>query len=127
MEDKDIISLFWKRSESEIYEISKKYGKYCHYIAYNILYNEEDSEECVLLSDTVEEMLDEIYLVNKLNCFLESLPRKKRIIFMRRYWYMSSVKEICADFHMSESKVKMMLMRLRNDLRLFLEEEGIRV
>ena len=47
MEDRDIIGLFRKRSEDAIYETAKKYGKYCHYIAYNILYNEQDSEECV--------------------------------------------------------------------------------
>ena len=40
---------------------------------------------------------------------------------------MSSIKEICADFGMSESKVKMMLMRLRNDFRVYLEKEGISV
>lgn len=47
MKDRDIIGLFRKRSEHAITETAKKYGKYCHYIAYNILYNEQDSEECV--------------------------------------------------------------------------------
>mgnify|MGYP003303339965 CR=1 FL=1 len=39
MEDRDIIGLFRKRSEDAINETAKKYGKYCHYIAYNILNN----------------------------------------------------------------------------------------
>ena len=30
-----------------ISETVNKYGKYCHYITYNILHNNEDSEECV--------------------------------------------------------------------------------
>ena len=47
MEDRDIIGLFRKRSEDAIKETAKKYGKYCHCIAYKILYNEQDSEECV--------------------------------------------------------------------------------
>ena len=47
MEDKQIVDLFWARSENAISETANKYGKYCHYIAYNILHNNEDSEECV--------------------------------------------------------------------------------
>ena len=40
---------------------------------------------------------------------------------------MSSIKEIGADFGMSESKVKMMLMRLRKKFRVYLEKEGVSV
>ena len=32
MEDKQIVDLYWERSESAIKETEKKYGKYCHYI-----------------------------------------------------------------------------------------------
>lgn len=186
MEDKEIVRLFRKRSEDAIQETAKKYGKYCHSIAYNILFNEQDSEECVNdtyfkawenipphnpdklstylgkitrnlalnkwdyynadkrgmgqvpivleelrecipAADSVEHVIDEIHFENIINRFLAALPRQKRIIFMRRYWYLSSVKEICADFHMSESKVKMILLRLRSDFRIFLEQEGVRL
>ena len=44
MDDKTIIELFFERSEQAISEVAKKYGKYCHYIAFQILHNEEDSE-----------------------------------------------------------------------------------
>lgn len=47
MEDSKIIELFWERSENAISEADAKYGKYCYAIAYNILYSELDSEECV--------------------------------------------------------------------------------
>ena len=186
MEDRDIIGLFRKRSEDSIKETAKKYGKYCHCIAYNILYNEQDSEECVndtylnawnnipphnpnklsgylgkitrnlalnkwehynaskrgkgqvplvleelqeciSSGDSMAQIVDEIHFSNLLNDFLASLPKQKRIIFLRRYWYMSSIKEICVDFGMSESKVKMMLMRLRKDFCVYLEKEGLSV
>ena len=52
MEDKQIEDIFWARSENAISETVNKYGKYCHYITYNILHNNEDSEECV--NDTQE-------------------------------------------------------------------------
>lgn len=47
MEDKKIVDLYWERSENAILETAKKYGKLCYSIAYNILRNSEDSEECV--------------------------------------------------------------------------------
>ena len=47
MEDNQIIELYWNRNEKAISETDKKYGKYCNYIAYNILQNAEDSNECV--------------------------------------------------------------------------------
>ncbi|MCL2755080.1 MAG: hypothetical protein FWD35_05130 [Oscillospiraceae bacterium] len=37
---------------------------------------------------------------------------------------MDSVKSIAANYGMSESKVKSMLFRLRNDLKLHLQKEG---
>ena len=50
MEDKEIICLYQQRDESAIAQTDTKYHRYCHTVSYNILKNEEDSEECV--SDT---------------------------------------------------------------------------
>lgn len=50
MEDKAIVDLYWRRSEEAISETDRKYGGYCYSIAYHVLANREDSEECV--SDT---------------------------------------------------------------------------
>lgn len=47
MEDTKIIDLYWQRSESAIGETDRKYGRYCRAIAYSILENSEDTEECV--------------------------------------------------------------------------------
>ena len=47
MDDLSIIELYFARDERAIKETDIKYGKLCHKIAYNILNNEEDSEECV--------------------------------------------------------------------------------
>ncbi|MBQ2385535.1 MAG: RNA polymerase subunit sigma-70, partial [Clostridia bacterium] len=47
MEDKQIVELYWDRSEVAIEETDKKYGRYCHYIAYQILENDEDAKEVV--------------------------------------------------------------------------------
>ena len=47
------------------------------------------------------------------------------MMFLRRYWYMSSIKEIAKDYELSEGKVKMILLRIRNKLKQVLEKEGI--
>ena len=47
MDDKKIIELFYERSEQAISQLSKKYGTLCKRIAYNILKDESDAEECV--------------------------------------------------------------------------------
>ena len=184
MKDNEIIELYWERSERAISETSNQYGKYCYTIAYNILYNTEDSEECVNdtwlhawnvippqrpnrlsvflgkitrnlsldryrhytakkrgrgqlvyaldeltdcvpTKDTFDDWIEENHLVEMLNRFLESLSSENRKIFMRRYWYMSSIKEIASDYKLTESKVKMSLLRSREQLKLLLESEGV--
>ncbi len=47
MEDREIIRLFWSRSEKAIVQTHAKYGRYCHYIAYQILQSDADAEETV--------------------------------------------------------------------------------
>lgn len=47
MNDMEIIQLFFERSEQAIKELSEKYGAACSKIAFNILNNTQDAEECV--------------------------------------------------------------------------------
>ncbi|MBR6472562.1 MAG: RNA polymerase sigma factor [Firmicutes bacterium] len=47
MEDEKIVQLYWDRNERAIAETSKKYEPYCISIAFNILNDRADSEECV--------------------------------------------------------------------------------
>ena len=47
MDDNMIIGLFNERSQQAIIKLSEKYGKIAHKVAYNILGNHEDAEECV--------------------------------------------------------------------------------
>ena len=47
MTDEKIIDLFWMRSEAAIEETDRKYGGLCYSVAYRILRDHPDSEECV--------------------------------------------------------------------------------
>ena len=47
MEDKQIVDLFFERKEKAISMLSEKHGKLFRKIAYNVLGNEADAEECL--------------------------------------------------------------------------------
>ena len=183
MDDKQLIDLYWARSESAIAETDKKYGKFCHRIAFNILANLQDSEECVndtymkawntippqqpeILSTflgkitrhlaidlfrkkhaekrknseysvslseldecipdkfSAEKEFEQKELSESINRFLASLSKENRDIFVCRYFYSDSIKEIASFFKSSESKIKSSLFRSRKDLKEHLEKEG---
>lgn len=47
MEDSKIIELFFRRMEEAISELDAKYGKACYKLAFNIVNNRQDADECV--------------------------------------------------------------------------------
>ena len=75
MDDSKFVDLYWERSEKAIVETSTKYGRYCHYIAYNILQNPEDSDECV--NDTYIKAWNSMppHRPNRLSVFLGKITR----------------------------------------------------
>ncbi len=46
MEDQRIVDLFWQRDERVLSIVRETYGKLCRRVAYNLLGNAEDVEEC---------------------------------------------------------------------------------
>lgn len=46
-DDNTIIELYWERDEQAIGLTADKYGDYCYTVAWNILEDQEDSEECI--------------------------------------------------------------------------------
>lgn len=87
----------------------------------------DEIQECLPASNNAENIIEEIALTDILNRFLSSLSSEQRKIFMRRYWYFSPIKEIAVEYGMSESKVKMSLLRSRNELKNLLEKEGVSI
>lgn len=87
----------------------------------------DELRECLPAQDNTERVADHTVLVDVLNRFLASLPAQQRKIFMRRYWYFNTIREIAAAYGVGESRVKMSLLRSRNELRQLLEKEGISI
>lgn len=70
-------------------------------------------------------LTDEIALREAINKFLKQLPKEKRVLFMRRYFFFDSVKEIAKAEKVSEGQIKTALFRIRLELKDYLLEEGI--
>ena len=58
-----------------------------------------------------------------LNRFLQKQTREKQDLFILRYWYGKSIEEIAERYKLSESKVRTILYRMKNDLRRLVREE----
>ena len=85
----------------------------------------DELSECISpIGDPIAEMEKEM-LDKTINTFVRELKDTEQRVFLCRYWYAKSVKEIAKLFGFSESKVKVMLMRTRNKLKARLETEGL--
>lgn len=58
------------------------------------------------------------------DAYLDTLNKDNRVMFLRRYWFGDSVKDIAAAFHMTENAVSVRLSRIRGGLKTYLIEEG---
>ena len=81
-------------------------------------------DECLADDEENIDIAESIVLRDLLNRFIWSLPKKTRNIFVRRYWYASSLAEIAQEYGMKESAVAMLMFRTRQKLREFLQKEG---
>lgn len=183
MDDSRLIEKLFARDESALEDFSRLYGSYCRSVAYNILENDADAEEC--LNDTVLRIwstippqkpsslkhyaakiarnlafdryrasrterrgggeialcLDECAeiisdgsdvaaeyererLIGQLNAFLRSLPDRERRIFIRRYFYCDSVRDIARRYSLPENQIPVILSRTRKKLKKHLEKGG---
>ena len=184
MNDREIVDLYWQRSEQANAETDNKYGKYCRIVAYNILENTQDSEECVNdtwlaawnsmpvnrperlnaylakitrnfalakvvkrsakkrgggelelaleeLDDCVpsdyclEKEVEDRALAESINTFVDLLPEEEQLIFISRYWFFASEREIAEKQGCSRSRISAMLKRSRDKLKTYLLQEGL--
>lgn len=81
-------------------------------------------EECIPSNHNVEQEIELQLLGKIINDYLYTLPEQTRHIFVCRYYFCDSIKDISAFFGMSESKIKSILYRTRLSLKNYLESEG---
>ena len=82
-------------------------------------------ENCIPDNTDVERAVEDSLIASVINRFLYAHSLKTRNIFIRRYWYLCSIQDIAESYGMTESNVKVLLFRMRNELKKQLEREGI--
>lgn len=80
--------------------------------------------DCTSAGNITEEKIDQVLLSDTIASFLKSVSDETRAIFVGRYFFMDSIKEISRVTGFSESKVKVQLHRARLELKEYLREEG---
>lgn len=71
-----------------------------------------------------EAALDQKRLEEAIGAFVRGLSPEARALFLGRYYYFDSLKEVAAYCGMGEAKAKSLLHRIRQKLRIYLEQEG---
>lgn len=84
----------------------------------------EELEECIASQSDVESVFLAEELQETINTFVCNLPEKEGNIFIRRYFYLDSVKDISKRYHLTENHVSVLLNRTRNKLKTVLQKEG---
>ncbi len=84
MQDEEIVTLYWNRDESAIDATQEKYGRYLTKIAYNILFDPDDSMESV--NDTYLHAWNSMppHRPNVLSTYLAKITRRVSIDMVRR-------------------------------------------
>ena len=81
-------------------------------------------EQCLPSPSDTHAQVEGKELGEAVSAFLRTLPPERRVMFLRRYWYLDSISAIAGHFGAGESKVKSALFRTRKGLRDYLEKEG---
>ena len=86
----------------------------------------QEMEQCIPDSRRDNSMEAE-ELGRLLNAFLETQSRENQMVFVRRYWFGDSPREIAERYGIKEGALIARLHRLRKKLAAYLEKEGISV
>lgn len=105
MEDEKIMELFFQRSEQAIREL----------------------EPYLPAPNTVEAELETKELAGVIERFLQTLSEENCVIFMRRYWFSDTYTQIAGRVGLSEKTVSVRLVRIRRQLKKYLDERQVRL
>lgn len=90
---------------------------------YDVALNE--LENCFAPIVSIEEEVAANELARFIDCFLDTLNKENRVMFVRRYWYADSISDIAAIFQISNNSVAVRLSRIRGKLKKYLKRKGV--
>lgn len=83
----------------------------------------DELEDVLCSGDSLEEIVFAEELTESINEFLDSIDKESRGLFVHRYWYGESMKEIGEVFHLKSTVVPVKLARIRGKLKKHLQEK----
>lgn len=105
------LKLYWKK------EAAKRNGHYT--IAM------EEIETCIIAPNTVEAEIETKELAFIIGEFLDTLTLENRVIFMRRYWFSDSYKDIAEFVGLTEKNISVRLTRIREKMKKYLTKREV--
>ena len=105
------LKIYWRR------EAAKRSGHYTIAL--------EEIEGCIADQKTVEDEIEARELARIIGEFLDTLTLKNRVIFMRRYWFADSYKDIAEFMGLSEKSISVRLTRIREKMKQYLIEREV--
>ena len=85
----------------------------------------EEIEACIPASQNIENEIEARELACVIEGFLDTLTLENRVIFMRRYWFSDSYKDIAGFVGLSEKSISVRLTRIRKKMKQYLIERGV--
>ena len=85
----------------------------------------EEIEACAADPNTVEAEIEARELARIIESFLDTLTAPNRVIFMRRYWFSDSCKDIAEFVGLSEKNISVRLTRIRQKMKSYLAEREV--
>ena len=85
----------------------------------------EEIEGCIADQKTVEDEIEARELARIIEEFLDTLTLENRVIFMRRYWFADSYKDIAEFVGLSEKNISVRLTRIREKMKQYLIEREV--
>ena len=105
------LKIYWRK------EAAKRSGHYTIAL--------EEIEGYIADSKTVEDEIEARELARIIEEFLNTLTLENRVIFMRRYWFADSYKDIAEFIGLSEKNISVRLTRIREKMKQYLIEREV--
>lgn len=84
----------------------------------------DELEECIPSEVDVQQRLEQGELSDYINVWLEQLSHEERALFVKRYYYGETVKCLAKLQGCTPNQMAQKMMKLRNNLKLFLTTKG---
>ena len=85
----------------------------------------EEIEDYIADQKTVEDEIEARELARIIEEFLDTLTLENRVIFMRRYWFADSYKDIAEFMGLTEKNISVRLTRIREKMKQYLIEREV--